>query len=215
MNRLLRTLQDKNQLTLGSLRRLYRGLAVRSHPDSPQGSETLFVRLQEEYDEALKCLLSRDADLATRRRRVVNAREQFLRMLYSYAVVYGGKDWRRYLSRLIELGFEYNDGVGRLFAEYQETVVPALHKRDYLTYLHEAHRIMLSSISTLAWVFEHGSRFDRRLLQSYLDDLRARGKKLEGKAGRLLSDMSRFLEKEAEGPAVSLVTIGRMERRRH
>ena len=207
MNRLIATLTDKNQLTVGALRRLYRRLAVRSHPDAPHGSEAAFVRLQEEYDEALGWLLSREADRAKQRCRGGDAREQFLRMLYLYAVGYGSKNWRKFLAELIEVAFEYSDVAGKLFADYHDAVVPALNKKDYLTYLHHAHRILLSSISTLAWLFENDSTFDRRLLKSYLDDLSERGKKLEGKVGSVLLRMSQLLEKEAEGGRVSLVTI--------
>lgn len=80
-------------------------------------------------------------------------------MLYVYSVVYGSRNWQRFLSALIELAFQYNEAVGDLLIDYREAYVPALLKKGYLTCLQHTHRILLSSITTLAWRFENDLPF--------------------------------------------------------
>jgi hypothetical protein len=210
MNRLISSLQKKNQLSLSSLKQLYRGLAVRYHPDAPNGSENEFKRLQEEYAEALKHLLSHYLNIHEQTESPMTAREKFLRMLYIYSIMYGSSNSQMLLSRLIEFAFEYRESIGLLFEDYRKTIIPALRGKDYLTFTHRTHKIILSSVKTVAWLFENNWSFDRRLLKSYLDELSERAKKLDGNERNIVIGICRLLQQEAKAEPLSIVTIGPM-----
>jgi hypothetical protein len=207
VNRLLAALEKTGTLTIGSLRSLYRRQAVLCHPDAPTGSEAAFVRLQAEYDEALRRLLSRQPARPGPRPRTESPREAFLRALYLYSVGYGGRGWQARVTPLIALAAAYDTRLGRLFAEYRDMLLKELAGGAQRTFLLRTHEMLLDSIKTLAWYYETGQAHNRSLLRSYLDGLSQRaGGFPEGIAG-VIQGMCRFLRREAAGAPVSLVTI--------
>ena len=205
MNRLLAALKDTNRLSVASLRSLYRKLAVKYHPDARSGSETEFVRLQSEYDQALKVLLSHGRPPSVRRSS--HARGQFLRALYVYSVMYSNRKAHVLLPELIERAAGYSKHVSALLRQYQEIVVGSVLAESQGMRLREAHQLLLESIKTLAWFVENQMPIDGRLLDSYLTDLSERALGLEARTGKVLLEMGSLLKREAGGPRISVVSI--------
>jgi hypothetical protein len=208
VNRLLAALDRNNQLSVETLKRLYRGLAVRVHPDAPRGSAEEFVKLQAEYEEALAYLFGCQPKAVSRRPRPTSPREAFLRALYLYALMYGRKNWRSRLPALIKLAAAYDEELGVLFKGYRDLFLGIFDGIDYLTSLRHTHRLFLATVRALAWFYETGSAWDRRVLTSFLDDLSRTAGGLRGELGEVVLELCRMIRVEADRPAVSLVTIG-------
>ncbi|HTO23786.1 MAG TPA: hypothetical protein VMQ10_15035 [Spirochaetia bacterium] len=210
MNRLLAALKKNDQLSVEALRSLYRSLAVKCHPDAARGSEAEFVRLQQEYDQAVGWLLSRRVVAPARQASGPAPREQFLRALHLHAVRVG-RTRRAHLPRLIELAFSYDHETGALMTDYRDLLLDELEGPVHQTFLHATHKVLLSAICTLAWMYETGLEQDRRMLMSYLDELSRRAGSLEPGPAAVVRGMRALLQREAGRPAISLVTIGTME----
>jgi len=215
MNRLLAALKKNDQLSVEALRTLYRSLAVKCHPDAARGSEVEFIRLQQEYDQAIGWLLSRRVTVPPRRATARQAcgpapREQFLRALYEHAVRVG-RTRRAHLPHLIELAFSYDHETGALMSDYRDMLLRDLGGPVHQTFLLATHRVLLSAICALAWMYETGLEQDRRMLMSCLDELSRRAGSLEPGPAAVVRGMRALLLREAGRPAISLATIGTME----
>lgn len=210
MNRLLASLEKADRLSVDSLRRLYRTLAVQCHPDASTGSETEFVRLQLEYEEALRYLLSQQPKPTAARQKATNPREEFLRALYHYSVVYGTKNWHEYVAPLIKLAAAYDKGLAKLLAEYRDVFLKELTGGGHKTFLLQTHEMLLAAVKTLAWLYENDLEHDRKMLNSYLDALTQRAGGLKDRLGNVILGTCQFLQRESGGSPVSILTIGMM-----
>jgi len=210
LNRLLASLEKADKLSVDSLRCLYRTLAVQCHPDASKGSETEFVRLQLEYEEALRYLLSQQPKPIAVRQKATNPREEFLRALYLYSVAYGTKNWHAYVAPLIKLALTYDKGLGRLLAEYRDVFLKELVGGGHKTFLLQTHEMLLAAVKTLAWLYENDLEKDRSMLNSYLDALKQRAGGLKDRLGNVIFGMCQFLQREAAGSPVAILTVGVM-----
>jgi hypothetical protein len=211
MNRLLTALEKNNQLSIISLRKLYRTLALKCHPDASKGSDKEFVRLQAEYEEALKFLLTKRVPVREEQHKHIDARARFLRTLYLYSIVYNEKKWRRQVPALIKHAFDYRNDVGILFTNYKEAFANLNVDFRQRTRIMQTHDVLLLAIKQMAWLFENGLAHDKRLFASYLNELTERSRNLEKNTANVLLGMCGFLKAEAGGKPVSLVTIETME----
>jgi len=137
-------------------------------------------------------------------------REQLLRALPVHAVRVG-KTRRAHVPRLIELAFSYDHEVGALMTDYRDLLLNTLDGPVHWTFLLATHKILLSAICTLAWMFETGLEQDRRMMMSYLDELSRRAGSLEPGPAAVVRGMRALLLREADRPPISLVTIGTLE----
>ncbi len=211
MNRLLAALEKNNQLSIGSLRKLYRTLSVKCHPDVSKGSGKEFVRLQAEYEEALKFLLTNQVPMDKEDRKHIDTRARFLRMLYIYSIMYTEKKWQRLVPTLIKHAFDYRNDVGMLFTDYKEAFSNLNVDFRHRNRIMQTHDVLLLSIKQLAWFFENGLAHDKRLLSSYLNELAERSCNLDKKTANVFHGICGLLRMEAKGQPVSLVTIGTVE----
>jgi len=163
-----------------------------------------------EYEEALRHLLSRQPRPMAVRQKATIPREEFLRALYFYSVVYGTKNWHAYVAPLIKLALAYDKGVGRLLAEYREVFLRDLAGGGHKTFLLQTHEMLLAAIKTLAWLYENDLEKDRSMLNSYLDALTQRAGGFKDRLGNVILGMCQFLQREAAGSPVSILTIGMM-----
>lgn len=73
-----------------ALKKLYRSLAVKLHPDATLKSGKAFVQLQEEYEEARLFLRGKNAKdettTGTKHNVTLDPRTAFLRALYVFAI---------------------------------------------------------------------------------------------------------------------------------
>ncbi len=208
MNRLLAALKKSEDFSVDTLRSLYRRLAVQCHPDASKGSAAEFVRLQTEYDEALRFVLSDERRVAVKRPRPTNPREAFLRALYLFSIMHGSRNWRARISPLIKLAFAYDSEIGALFVDYRDVFLRKLDGPDYMTFLLHLHEMLLASIKTLAWFYETGNEWDRRMLKSYLDELSQRAGRLKGGLAVVVRGLCQFIRREARNPALPILTVG-------
>jgi hypothetical protein len=216
MNKLLSILEKDNRLSIDSLRRLYRALAVRCHPDVTKGSGADFIRLQSEYDEALKYLavhkFTQGSRIETSSGRSQDARTEFLRVLYLHTVTYDGKGWKQLVPKLIRLAADYRKDVGVLVANYKRAFLDPSSGGSHRTFIAETHKILLDSIHQLAWCFEKNLAQNKRLLMSNLRELTMRARDLDQEMGSALLGMCDLLKNESNGKPVSIMTIGTTEK---
>lgn len=216
MNRLLSILEKNNRLSIESLRKLYRTLAVKCHPDVTKGSDSDFIRLQAEYDEALRHLgpkeFAQTNKIERNDARPQDARTEFLRMLYVHTVMYDGKDWKQLVPKLMKLAADYRKDVGVSVANYRKAFLDPSSDGKHRTFVLQTHKMLLDSIHQLAWYFENGLVQNKRLLMSNIEELSIRARDLDQEMGCALLGMCDFLRNEANGAPTSIMTIGTMKK---
>ena len=211
MNRLIDHLRKENALTLDALRTLYRTLTVKCHPDASKKSGADFVRLQAEYEDAVRELLRTSNDykkgLAGVRSAGSDPRWAFLRALYLFSIIYNRKRWKAFFPQLIALANAYNPSVFELLTLYKRTFLEKPDSWKERAFIADTHEKLLSAIKQLATYYESGLHPSKRLLLSLVEDLSERSSHIDQDLGKCLLSFAKYLIEEADGKRLSLMAI--------
>jgi hypothetical protein len=211
LNSLIDQLKTTDALAVESLKRLYRSLALKLHPDITKESGRQFVQLQEEYEAALRILLSSNGSKGTghaaEQKKTLDPRTEFLRAFYIFSIKYYGKHWRHLVPGLTRLADIYGERIGKLFSVYNIAFLQSSNGDMVEGAVAEANDILLTTIKRLACYYEDGLPHHSRLIESYLDELYERSKKLDIEKGKCIQRMSNWLREELNGRKVSIMTI--------
>jgi hypothetical protein len=211
MNNLVDQLKKADTLSIESLKRLYRSLVLKLHPDVTRKSGEEFVRLQEEYESALKYLLtikeSRGREPSQTQRAGTDSRSDFLRAFYIFSIKYYGKHWPVLVLELERLAEAYRPRVGRLISDYCETFLRAGREAWPHGPAAEANDILMTTVKRLACYYEDGLAHSKRLIESYLNELDQRSKRFDLQRARSLAGMTALMREELQGTKISLMTL--------
>jgi hypothetical protein len=211
VNSLVNQLKSTDSLTIESLKGLYRSLALKLHPDVTRKSGEEFVRLQEEYDDALKYLLSRrgswEKELNKAHRAALDSRTEFLRAFYIFSINYYGKHWRKLVPELTRLAKAYSPQIGRLISDFCNAFLQTGREVTLQGPVGVANDILLTTMKRLACYYEDGLPHNRRLIESYLKELDEKSKRLDLLRRMCIVGMTAWMREELEGKKVSLMTI--------
>jgi curved DNA-binding protein CbpA len=211
MNRLIDHLKKEDTLSLSALRALYRTLAVKCHPDISKKSGAQFVRLQAEYEEAVRELLKASKDyreeLVGEQSAGGDPRWTFLRALYLFSIIYSRKRWKASLPRLLDLAKAYNPSAFELLTSYKRVFLEKPDDWKERASIAEMHEKLLSAIKQLAAYYESGLYPNKRLLLSLLDDLSERSRHIDQDLGKCMLSFAKYLKEEADGKKLSLMAI--------
>jgi hypothetical protein len=211
MNRLIDHLRKENALTLGALRALYRTLAVKCHPDVSKKSGADFVRLQAEYEDAVRELLRTANDykkgLAGEKSAGRDPRCAFLRALYLFSVIYNRKRWKAFVPQLLDLASAYDPSAYKLLTQYERVFLEKPDDWKERVFIAESHEKLLSAIKQLATYYENGLYPNKRLLLSIVEDLSERSRHIDQDMGKCMLSFANYLRQEADGERLSLMAI--------
>lgn len=203
MNELVDLLRSKGPPSVSRLKRLYRQLSKRTHPDLTRESHEAFLTLKRSYEEALALL----GDAAHRRRPAARAatRPEVLRSLYLYALKFNGAEAEGVFAALLEQTRGYRPAVHSALRQYQ-----AAFRQTYPRWQNEgkvfyAHALWLACIRELAWYLSYGAERYLTLLQAYCGDLSERTEKLEPQQKEVLRSLSGWLLQEAKGGKLQII----------
>ena len=211
MNSLVDQLRSANSLTIEGLKKLYRSLALKLHPDVTRESGKQFVKLQEEYDDALKHLLSRRG---SKKKEPIKAHEathdsraEFLRALYIFSINYYGRHWRKLVPDLTRLAEAYSPRTGKLISEFCRTFLQPGSQVKLQGPVGEVNDILLTTVKRIACYYEDGLPHNKRLIESYLRELAEKSKRLDLVRGMCLVGMITWMREELNGKKVSMMTV--------
>ncbi len=211
MNRLIDYLRKENTLTLDALRALYRTLAVKCHPDISKKSGADFVRLQAEYEDAVRELLRTSNDykkgLAGEQSAGRDPRWAFLRALYLFSIIYNRKRWKAFFPQLLDLANAYNPSALELLRQYRRVFLEKPDDWKERAFVAETHEKLLSAIKQLATYYENGLYPNKRLLLSLVEDLSERSRHIDQDLGKCVLSFAKYLREEADGKRLSLMAI--------
>ena len=211
MNRLIDRLKSTDSLAIESLKGLYRSLALKLHPDVSRESGEQFVRLQGEYDDALKYLLSCSdggkRTLVKSRGVELDSRAEFLRAFYIFSINYYGKHWRKLIPELKRLAEAYSPQIGRLISDFDNGFLQKGREVTLQGSLGEYNDVLLTTIKRLACYYEDGLPHSKRLIESYLTELEEKSKRLDLVRRTCVAGMTAWMRAELEGKRISLMTI--------
>jgi hypothetical protein len=201
MNRLIAYLREKDTLSIAALRATYHRLVMRTHPDVSVGSAEVFVRLQAEYEEAAKYVLSslgKEARSSRTRTPPADRRAELLGHLYLYSIRFPTRRSRAVLSRAIEIAAGYDARVSDLLKDYEDSFV-----RTYRTWKDEGqvarlHESFLTSIKQLACYYQNRNENGKRLLCSVFDNLTSSARKLDRAKAETIRGLCTWLRREAD-----------------
>jgi hypothetical protein len=199
--------------TFDRLRRLYRGLAMKAHPDISRRSHDQFVRLQIAYEEALTVLSRKRSESinmtqhgdSTPEQSQATARAAVLRSLYRYALKFNGREAEQVFSLLLQQSKRYRPETHEDLREYG-----SLFRNTYSTWrgdvtIYDAHGAWIAAIVELARYLSDGWSGYRNLMEQYIAELERKARSLEEHQETLLLRLAAWLTEEAHGPAVELI----------
>ena len=210
MNRLIDQLQKEGTLSLDALRNLYRSLALKCHPDVTRQSDTQFIQLQSEYEDAVRQLLEKrdfGSELSRGERAHEDPRTAFLRTLYLYSIVYDRPYWKDIFAMLLRSAQLYHRIIGDLISQYGRTFSKRTENWKTESTLREAHNCLILAIKQLGSYFENDVDPNKRLLDSYIDELLEKAKHLDSETEDCLNAFGRYLRQESNGPKANLMSI--------
>ena len=208
VNRLLLALEKEDNLTPEGLRTLYRTLSVKLHPDVTKGSGEDFIRLQEEYAEAMDVIFKSSVIPRESNKKgytsIQECREVLLRQLYMYAAKFHSQDSEWQWKKLVAASAHYKLEVNEILAAYQKTVL-----RTYASWRDDAataysHNIIIVMIKNLASYFWNRNGPGGRVLRSYPKAIIGRSRMMEGKRAKILIGLAEWIAVESEGMPVDM-----------
>jgi hypothetical protein len=206
VNTLIQRLEKDDALTMDALRRLYRTLALKCHPDVTKESAKAFVQLQLEYEDAIRQILkqekSRNRQAARRMRTGEDPRSFFLRTLYLYAIVHDRSYWKDIHQLLVESAEAYGGAALAAIRQYKKAflVKPNEWKGDSPAAV--AHERLMLAIKQLGCYYENGVYPNKRLFLSYVGDLEPLAKLLDNERRVCILSFGEYSKKEADGPRI-------------
>ena len=147
------------------------------------------MRLQREYEEAIRQVRDRRAD--------------FLRTLYLYAIVNGRQQWKGLFGVLLDAAEAYGESAGRALRCYRTTFLgPPRRQGDP-----RRQEALFAAIKQLGCYYENSVELNTRLLLSYVDEIETAAGRLDAEARACLLLFVRWLRDEADGRRVPLMTV--------
>jgi len=213
MNRLLALLRLEDNLTPGRLKQLYRRLSKKTHPDLAPGAHEDFVRLRGDYEEALGLLgdglpgatACPVAAVRPGARREGSGREAVLRLLYQYSVRFYGRDSAGILSSLQRAARSYSPALHALLAAYRECFLERFSAWAADGRIYYAHNLFIASVKQLIYWHSLGILRHRTLLRAYLQELRARARRIAPDKARILLRLADWLQEESEKAGIRVL----------
>ena len=213
MNNLLSVLSRKNDLSIDSLKKLYRKLVLQTHPDITKGTSERFVKLQKEYSEALQFIIQNQNDYhkVYIQKDTPDKRTQLLKMLYVYSIrfysaKFYGKESEFIMKKLIHLANSYDPEVGSTFADYNDKLIDHLPEWAN-SKIYKVHDLFIISIKELTTLFEIGTKPDRMRLDSYLNELDDKAKALDSIKRDIFWKLGKWIRSESMGKPVAMAEI--------
>lgn len=211
MNRLLGLLDYEKDRSVARLKRIYRALCKRTHPDLSRGPDAGFVELRREYEEALRILAApapagRPAGMARGPGAgSADPRTRTLRLLYLYAVRFYGSDSGRILASLTEACRAYDPGVHAVLLEYRRVFFDGFADWRRSGPVYYTHNLLIASIMQLFYHFSFSPPRHGTLLAAYLGDMGKRAGVLSQERRRVLASFGAWLLAEAGGEKVKVL----------
>ena len=208
-NRLIRELMKESEVSEDNLKKIYRNLCKKTHPDLTGKNSQEFKNLQKDYKEAIEYLLEFDrlSDEKTAKPRIY-----LYKALQSY-LAYGLFSSRirnkpalrqrneSLLREIINLSGLYSKEFMNIFIEYNRVHIKKLNEWDLEKKIRKAKNIFLSGLNCFLDYEGGGNIMAYRACKSYLGDciyeLQIIG---NGQSQKMLLDFSNWILKEIELP---------------
>jgi hypothetical protein len=209
LNQLLDLLQAKGTPSVVRLKRLYRRLCKKTHPDLTRESQEKFVRLHQSYEEALQILsqgrLEEKKPGQVAQPTGAALRGAVLRNLYRFALKFNGLETEQVFSALLEQVKLYRMETYHDLVVYQSIFLRTFDRWHDDGKIYYTHNLWIACIRELAFYYSFGLSRYRTLLEGYLRDLEKRVVNLdEAKRGNLLR-LAGWLAEEAAGEKVQII----------
>lgn len=208
MNRLIERLAGDGELSVDALKRLYRMLALQSHPDLTGKADAEFIRLQREYEDALDYLRSLPAGPRARTARadaaVGDPREACLKELYLYSIRYSARRWKSVFPALIAAAERYRPDAARALREYRRSFLERLSEWEGSPFVTHTHEMFLTAIKQLATYYEVDLPQNERILSSCLRELTNRARRPDLPLRSWLPSLCAWLAEELRGARLNI-----------
>jgi len=215
VNELLGLLERNGPPTVQRLKRLYRRLTKKAHPDLTRESHEAFVRLHRSYEEALR-LLSQPAQprqtappgsKAGKRGQgpEIPLRLAVLKTLYRYALKFNGVETQGVFATLLELAKQYRSDVHADLLTYEKIFLQTYGAWRGDGTVYYAHGLWIACIRELAYYLSFGQARYLTLLKAYRKDLAKRSERLRADQGQNLRRLGQWLLEEAHGEKIQIV----------
>jgi hypothetical protein len=215
MNKLINLLQLENELTIPRLKKVYRILCKKTHPDITKGPDSKFIELRKEYEEAYAIISNlktvpadpeKEAPAAKKKEPAPEKlREAVMENLYLYSLKVLSPESEDILLDLIHLTESYNSEVHEILKSYYQVFFKRIKYWRHNGLVFYAHNLVISSIRQLFYYYSLSMPHHRTVLLSYLNDVPKRSKRLEAEQQRVLNGLAEWLWQEMDGEKIVLL----------
>ena len=210
-NRLIREMLKDKGITSDNLKKIYRALCKKTHPDITGKNGNEFINLQREYEEARKYVvefegLSAEKILKPRYFLYKNLRDYVSYGLFSSRIRKHPVLKQRneaLLTEIIKLANLYSKEFMKIFLEYNRVHIKKLNEWSTEKKIKNAKRLFLSGINCFLDYEGNGNILSYRASKSYLYDCICELKLIgKGHTQNMLNDFCVWILKELELPPV-------------
>jgi hypothetical protein len=213
MNRLIYLLQLENEMTIPRLKKVYRILCKKTHPDITKGSDSKFIELRREYEEAFAIISKGETAGPVKEENTEkktapvpeNLREAVMEKLYQYSLKVLSPESEDILLELIRLTQTYNPDVHEILKSYYEVFFKRFHYWKHNGLIFFAHNLVIASIRQLFYYYSFSLPHYRTVLTSYLSDVPKRSKRLDPEQQRILNGIAEWLGQELDRERIILL----------
>ena len=202
MNMFISLMEEDGIVNVGRLKHIYRLFSKRFHPDASKDEGHHFVKMHNDYEEALKLLESGEYE-RKQHRNGGDVRTALLKDLYLFSMKIFTKKADSLLSEMIDQAKRYDRNVEDLLLRYQDLLYRKheLWRSNGKTYY--AHNVLMICIKQLFIYYNHKTENQLRIFRGYRQALQGWTYSLEDSQKHVLEDFFDWLEKEALGEPVA------------
>ncbi|OHD55580.1 MAG: hypothetical protein A2Y33_00940 [Spirochaetes bacterium GWF1_51_8] len=210
MNNLIELLRESGDMTLAGLKKLYRALCKKTHPDTGGGDDGGFIRLREEYEDAVVFLRARMSDidgLSDSGIGYSTPREELMAKLYLYSLKIYSREGGALLDEMIAAAEGYDPETMEILKSYRDIWIADFEnwRGDFRRF--NTHNLLISAVRQMFYFFTYGKELHKRSFFRIIEDAEKRTKYMDAAMGGALLEMAGWLRREIDGERVYIKNI--------
>jgi hypothetical protein len=201
VNRFIRSMEESGDYSAAGLKRLFRRASKRVHPDLAEADGEAFLRLRQEYEEAL-AKLGAGGSAKGPRRRPEEARAALLRGLRRFTMKIFTKEADPLLDAMIQDAAGYDQALSALLARYRAEVYRSHSEWSGDAGRYYAHSVFISGARQLFIYYDQGGDLHKNLVRRYRESMAGWSRRIPKDFSEILEGLYSWIESEADKEAL-------------
>jgi hypothetical protein len=193
-------MENEDDFSIKRLKQLFRDVSKKVHPDLVQKEDEYFIRVKEDYDEALQLLAK--GSLKSRKIRKEDARVETLKCLFLFSIKVFTKQADVLLNRMIDVSKYYDKRIYDLLKRYNTEMYK--NRNDWMrkASVYYSHSIFVACIKQLFQYYNMKSNMNHLLFKNYKQAMVGWSYNIDEKYEHILNDLYSWLENELDNDRI-------------